>query len=649
MSLLMAFPLRLLAVLLGWSLCAAVAQANDAAIAWRLLDYLAVDYGGAVADGQVISPSEYGEMQEFSQTIESKLAALPAAPAQPELIASAGELRRLVSAKAPPDAVAQHAHALGERLIASYPIPTAPSSVPDPAHGARLYSAHCSACHGAQGAGDGPAASGMQPPPVDFTDPARAKERSVFALYQVIEQGLDGTSMASFASLPASDRWALAFYVGQFAFPGQLFDSGRTRWESDPEVRGRIRNLEQLVRITPATLAQATDEATARAVTAYLRRNPAAVAEGSTGTSLALSRERLSQAVAAYRGGDRKTAEESALSAYLDGFEPVESTLRSRDPALLAAVEGSMLELRSSIHRGAAPEQVAAQAARVAELFARTETALSHDKTSAIAAFVGSFTILLREGLEALLIVVAIIAFLRKAQRVEALRYVHAGWIVALLAGFATWGVATYAIRIAGAQRELTEGFASLFAVVMLIGVGLWMHQKSLAGRWQKYLTEKLSHALSKRSAWFLFALCFVSVYREVFETILFYAAMWNPETLIAIVAGFLSAMVALGLITWGMLGFSRRLPLATFFSVSSIFIAILAFVLTGKGVAALQEAGWLGVDPLAWVPRIDLLGISPSLQVIGAQLVTLFVMTAGLVYNRASAHEQRDASPVAP
>lgn len=635
----MAHLLRWLAVLLGGSLCISAALASDAAVTWRLLDYLAVDYGGAVADGQVISASEYGEMQEFSETIEAQIAALPATPGQAELVVAAQALRRSVSDKASPPEIERQAHALADRLVQAYPIAMAPASAPDLARGQALYAEHCAACHGEHGAGDGPAARSMQPPPIDFTDAKRARERSVFALYQVIGQGLDGTPMQSFAQLPSLDRWALAFYVGRFAFPPELDAEGRKRWESDDRLRSRIVNLEQLVRMTPAALAEMSDEPTARAVTAYLRGEPSAAVAGS-GTLLALSRERLTEAVAAYEAGDRKRASEHALSAYIDGFEPVEPMLRGRDPQLLAEVEKGMLELRARLQRGAGVDEVSEQAAHVQTLFDRTELALSHGRASAAAAFVGAFTILLREGLEALLIVVAIIAFLRKAGRLETMRYVHAGWIGALLAGFATWALATYAIDIAGAQREVTEGLASLFAVVMLIGVGLWMHQKSLAGRWQQYLAEKLSHALSRRSAWILFTLCFISVYREVFETILFYAAMWNPDTLTAIVAGFASAILALALITWAMLGFSKRLPIGKFFSVSAIFIVLLAFVLTGKGIAALQEAGWLGVDPLAFVPRIDLLGVSPSLQVVGAQAFTLLIVVAGLLYNRASARE---------
>src|SRR3546814_2215283 len=97
--------------------------------------------------------------------------------------------------------------------------------------------------------------------------------------------------------------------------------------------------------------------------------------------------------------------------------------------------------------------------------------------------------------------------------------------------GVATWAAATYLIGISGASRELTEGFGSIFAAAVLLPVGIWMHGKSRADQWQRYIRDKLDKALSARSAWFLFLLAFVVVYREVFETILFYAALWTQRS----------------------------------------------------------------------------------------------------------------------
>ena len=241
-----------------------------------------------------------------------------------------------------------------------------------------------------------------------------------------------------------------------------------------------------------------------------------------------------------------------------------------------------------------------------------------------------AFTILLREGLEALLIVVAMIAFLRKAERPEVLRYVHGGWVAALVAGGATWAAATFFISISGASRELTEGFGSLLAAVVLVSVGIWMHGKSHADAWQTYIRDKLSHALSKRSAWFLFLLAFVVVYREVFETILFYAAIWSQGGHVGMLAGALTAVAILAVVAWALLAYSKRLPIGRFFSLSSILMAVLSVVLVGKGVAALQEAGWLDVHPLAWIPRIEILGLYPTVEGVAVQLLTIAILVVG-------------------
>src|SRR5690606_23574621 len=321
------------------------------------------------------------------------------------------------------------------------------------------------------------------PRAIHCTDPSRARERSLFALYEVIEQGLEGTSMASYAGLPEADRWALSFHVGQYAFPAERVAQGRALWEGEPALRARFPDLAALTQVTPAALAAQLGQDEADALTAFLRRQPDAVAatappEG----ALALARLRVDEAAGAYRKGERKEARDLALPAYLDGFEPIEPVLAARDRALMLRIEAAMIELRTAIGSAAGAEDITAQAESIQALLLEAEQALAGGQANATSSFVGAFTILLREGLEALLIVIAMLAFLRKAGRTEAMPYVHAGWAGALLAGGATWAAATWLVGISGASRELTEGFAALFAAVVLVWVGIWMHGKSQAG-----------------------------------------------------------------------------------------------------------------------------------------------------------------------
>lgn len=611
------------------------AQDNGAQVTWRLLDYVAVDYAGAVQGGRIVSQFEYDEMREFTASVVERLGRLPADPARAALIADARALEQAVARRAPPEDVARMARALGARLLAAYPVPLAPAAAPDPALGARLYAEHCASCHGVTGLADGPGARGLEPPAIAFADRERARERSIFALYQVIEQGLEGTAMQSYAALPADQRWALAFHVGRFAYPQSQIEAGRTHWQSDSRLRARIPSLEALVAITPAALARNYGEDKAVAVIAFLRADPAVLTRADAPQSLGVARTLLGQAQAAYRRGDRERAGELALAAYLDGFEPVEALLNARDGGLVAEVEGEMNGLRAAIARGAPAADIDARVARLTALFGRAEAALAPGAGSGASTFLGALAILLREGLEALLIVVAMIGFLRKAERRDMLKYVHLGWSGALAAGLATWWAASHLITIGGADRELTEGFGSLLAAAILLFVGVWMHGKAQAGAWQAYVRDKLDHALSRGSAWFLFLLAFVAVYREVFETIIFFAALGGQGNGAALAGGAAVAAVLLALIAWAMLRLSARLPIGKFFAYSAALIAVLAVVLSGKGLAALQEAGLIGVTPLAGAPRSPILGLYPTLETLLAQGAMIALLVMGFLWAR--------------
>ena len=167
------------------------------------------------------------------------------------------------------------------------------------------------------------------------------------------------------------------------------------------------------------------------------------------------------------------------------------------------------------------------------------------------------------------------------------------------------------------------------------------MHQKSLAGRWQAYVAQKLTHALNKRSLSVLFVLSFVTVYREVFETILFFAALWTERNGLYLFAGLVTGVAILAVIAVIMLRTTARLPIAKFFGASSALIAVLSVVLIGKGVAALQEAGMLDVTPVS-MPRIDLLGLYPSQQTLIAQLIVILVIALGFAFNLRSQKSEK-------
>lgn len=638
--------LRLLLCLLAVSVAAPASaqQGGGAEVVWRLLDYIAVDYPEAVQDGRIVNALEYDEMLEFSASVTERIEALPQRSGKSALLAKTDRLRKAIAARAAPAEVQRIARSLAGELLAIYPVPLAPSSVPDVERGARLYAEQCAACHGASGDADVPIAASMDPPPIAFTDRERAAERSVFALYQVIDQGLEGTAMQSFGHLPAQDKWALAFHSGRFAYSPELAREGRRIWDSDPALRERIPDLAALVALTPAQLAREIGPDKAAALTAYLRGNPGAVVSAPDAAMLGIARERLAASLAAYEAGDRDRAKELALSAYLDGFEPIEPLLAARDAALMAQVEQAMAQLRAAIGSGRPSSEVRGRVETLDTLFAEVEEAIAPDNASFASAFLGAFTILLREGLEALLIVVGMLTFLRKADRREMVRPVHAGWIAALIAGLATWWAATHLITISGANRELTEGFGSALAAFVLLFVGVWMHRKAQADEWQRYLREKLGAALSKKSAWFLFLLAFIAVYREAFETILFFTALSAQGQYGALAGGSAAALAVLALVTVAMFRLGRTLPIGKFFAYSSALIALLAVVLTGKAVSALQEAGFIGVTPVPSAPRADILGLYPTAEGLLAQAAMLIALLGAFAFNRREAHRLASA-----
>src|SRR6478672_11583292 len=143
---------------------AAAAEPSNIQTTWQLLDYVAVDYGGAVRGGKVISASEYSEMREFSASAADQISALPPGPAKDALVAESRRFKSLIEAKASPQDVAASAHALSQHLLAAYPVPLGPKQVPDLARGERLFQETCAACHGAKGDAQTAMARQLKPP-----------------------------------------------------------------------------------------------------------------------------------------------------------------------------------------------------------------------------------------------------------------------------------------------------------------------------------------------------------------------------------------------------------------------------------------------------------------------------------------------------
>jgi high-affinity iron transporter len=302
----------------------------------------------------------------------------------------------------------------------------------------------------------------------------------------------------------------------------------------------------------------------------------------------------LDEALRAYRAGDREHARQLAIAGYLEGFELIEGSLDNVDAPLRIEAERQMMTLRSAITAGEPVETVGNHIRRIEALLRQADEKLSGGSLSATTAFVSSLLILLREGLEAILVLAAIIAFVLKTGRRDALPYIHTGWAAALVAGLLTWVVAQYLLSISGANREMTAGVTALIAAAMLLYVGYWLHSKSYAQAWQAFIRDRVTVALGKRTLWAMAGISFVAVYRELFEVILFYEALWvqaGPQGRHAVLGGIAAAAIALALIGGLILKYSVRL-LGIYPTIQSLLVQGVGLALVLVGVALVRRSG---------------------------------------------------------
>ena len=245
--------------------------------------------------------------------------------------------------------------------------------------------------------------------------------------------------------------------------------------------------------------------------------------------------------------------------------------------------------------------------------------------------------IIIREGLEAALIVAAIIAVLKSMRATQAIRYVHWGWILALVSGIVTWFLAQTVITFSGAQRELVEGFTSLLAALVLFSVSYWLISKAEAKRWHQFIQARVEEALSGRRLFALVGVSFLAVYREAFETVLFYQALWlqSQDTQAFVIWGFVGGTILVAALVWGIFKLGMKIPLRLFFGASSALLYLLAFVFAGEGVKDLQAVGWIGETPLAWAPQLPFLGIYPTVETLLAQSIFLLALVVALLWLR--------------
>lgn len=617
---------RLLAVVSFLIITTPALAAQGPDMILHMLDYIRVDYPATVKDRHVINVDEYGEMQEFSVQVVQQVQALEQRDVTPTLLEEATRLKQAIDQRLPPKQITTLVQALSGQITANYTVNVSPRTPPSLAMGKQLFSQQCASCHGVTGNGEGPQAATLNPPPINFQDMSRQQERSVWGLYSAISQGVEGTAMRAFSGLSEEQRWSLAFYVSNFPFSEDQRSAGEALWKNTP-VQGWIPDMATLSSVTAVEAEQRFGKQGVD-VLAFLRSAPEVLTSGKGAINTA--RSLLQQSIAQYRSNESKDAYRLALSAYLDGFELSEPALASSNPEMTKSLEQSMLRYRELIRTGAPLGEVEGQYSTLLAGLEQADKVLAESSMTASMAFVSAYVILLREGLEAILLLAAIAAVLLKLGRRDTLPYLHAGWIGALILGGITWAVSNYLFAISGAGRELTEGLTALLACGVVLYVGFWLHDKTHTTRWREFVDNKVRNALNGKTLWVLTFIAFIAVYREVFETVLFYQALWlqaEPGTESSLWGGIIAAIFSLMALGWIILRSSIRLPLKLVFKLNAAILFVLAVVFAGHGIAGLQEAGWLPVDLIA-MPSFDLLGIYPTLETLTAQLVVIALVS---------------------
>ena len=600
-----------------------------------LLDYVAADYGQAVRDGAVLNEAEYREQVAFLEDARRLVPRLPRGAddrsgVSGDLDAEIGLLLEQVHKKATSDVVTGGCQRLRQQIIDSYGVVLAPRKSPSWESGHRLYMQSCMLCHGPTGAGDGPGAAGLQPPPRSFQDDEVMRGLSPVRAYNALTDGIAGTAMPSFEALSDSDRWSLAFFI----FTLRQTDPAASRGGRLLEATGRPKL--PLARLAEATDRDLMSELGASglngddqaAALAQLRRS--APYEQQLDRPLARTQRLLNAAVAAYVEGDRDGAMDSVTGAYLDGFEPVEAILRSRDPDLLKRTEDGFARLREEISKEAPSGRVESATSHVRDLVSQAQTLLAEPSEPGLA-FVGAMTVLFREGVEAVLLILLLLGLARRAGEASDVRMVHAGWCAAVLLGAVLWFVVGAAVPMSGASRELMEGIIALLAAGVLLYASHFVLARMDAKRRVDALRQRFTAAGPRGRRFVLLSLGFTAVFREAFEVVLFLRAILldSPGASWAIAGGAAAGIAGCALLFVALRFTGRTLNPGQLLTASGVLLCGLAVVMTGKGIRALQEAGYVGAAPLD-LPRVELFGFFPTTQTILAQ--ALVVVAIGVI-----------------
>src|SRR5215210_6271211 len=348
----------------------------------------------------------------------------------------------------------------------------------------------------------------------------------------------------------------------------------------------------------------------------------------------------VDQSLEAVKSGDRDGAYKLARTAYLDHYEFVEIPMRLRDPNKVLDTEFKFAKLRNDIRDGAPLSEIRSDVADVRAGLVASDRVLADRGVAAPAvAFGFSFAILFREGIEAVLLIAILLGSLSAGSAQNYKRPL--GWGVAggVAATAVTWALATLVIDIAPVNRELLEALTALLAVGVLVAVSFWLVSRIEHRRRMEFMRARVASAMATGTTLAFAGLGFTAVYREGFETVLFYQALalFADGLILWVVLGAVAAALALAGVGYAILGLGRQLPLKPMLVTGAGVLLLLSVAFVGNAVRSLQSADLLAATPVDW-PRLpvflaELTGIHPTSQGLAVQAALLLVYVLGAVY----------------
>ncbi|NUE95678.1 FTR1 family iron permease [Gilliamella sp. ESL0232] len=327
----------------------------------------------------------------------------------------------------------------------------------------------------------------------------------------------------------------------------------------------------------------------------------------------------------AYFGFYEKHGVERAVMSYISGKRGTDT-------------EYQFAKIKRLMNDGASNKVVRNEIDTILKMLHEDANELDGKQESGWSILLASFIIIFREGLEAILVIAAISAYLVRSGHLAMVKVVYMSSLVAIFASILAAIALHTVFDISGANQEIIEGIAMLLATVVLFFISNWMFSKAEAEAWKSYVEEKVQTAVSSGSRFALGFAAFLAVFREGAETILFYQAMlieakehmdmvWYGLAIGTIILAIIFVVIRFG---------TMKLPIRPFFIGTSILMYIMAIAFAGGGVKELQEADMIPVTSVDFIHSVEVLGIYPTVETLVPQIIMVFIVVVSVIYYKA-------------